>query len=177
MRLAYLGVTNVFALLRLLPMSSRVRAAVRPANSSPNPASGRVSGAVRRRYRDVIPSACSANVTRGHDHRRHRNRRTCKETSTGRPPATTRRYLPCTCDDSCPHTGQDADTARHEAEITTASPVSCPVRAQASQVREQHSKQKIILVRNIKDPGGAGRPGRRYGRLIGQRGSRVRRSW
>jgi hypothetical protein len=47
-----------------------------------------------------------------------------------------------------------------------------------SQVREQHGQQALTLVRDFPDAdGGSDRPGRRHGRLIRQRGSRVRRSW
>ena len=50
-----------------------------------------------------------------------------------------------------------------------------PVHAQPGQVREQHGQQVLAPVRNFPDAdGGSGRPGRRHGRLIRQRGSRVR---
>ena len=74
------------------------RAAARPASSSPKPASMPSSGTLRRRYLADTPSACSANVTFGHEGSGQRNRRTDSTTSTGRPPAapsaTTRAYPP-----------------------------------------------------------------------------------
>ena len=73
-------------------------APARPASSSPKPASMPSSGTLRRRYRAVRPSACSANVTFAHEGSGQRNRRTDSTTSTGRPAAapsaTTRAYPP-----------------------------------------------------------------------------------
>jgi len=86
------------------------------------------SGTLRRRYRTVSPSACSANVTFAQPGSGQRNRRTAKTISTGRPPAapsaTTRPYPPCTCEDTAPHAGHRARGARQHAHSTTASPVS-----------------------------------------------------
>ncbi len=86
------------------------------------------SGTLRRRYRTVRPSACSANVTFAHAGSGQRNRRTAKMISTGRPPAapsaTTRPYPPWTRADTAPHAGHRAQEARQHARIATASPVS-----------------------------------------------------
>jgi hypothetical protein len=87
-----------------IPSIPARRAPARPASSSPKRASIRVSGTLRRQYRPVRPSACSAKVTAGHCGFRHRNRRTRKTISTGRPAAapsaTMRAYPPCTRADS-----------------------------------------------------------------------------
>jgi hypothetical protein len=86
------------------------------------------SGTLRRRYRTVRPCTCSANVTFAHAGSGQRNRRTAKMISTGRPPTTPsaiiREYPPCTRADGDPHSGQHASPARHDAEITTACPMS-----------------------------------------------------
>ena len=111
-----------------MPSRAASRAPARPASSSPNPVSMPVSGTLRRQYLLVRPSACIANVTFGHDGSRQRNRRTRKMISTGRPPAapsaTVREYPPCTRADADPQAGQRSGEAAHDAEITTASPVS-----------------------------------------------------
>ena len=111
-----------------IPSVPASRAAARPASSSPNPASMPSSGTLRRRYRSLSPAACSAKVTAAQARFWQRNRRTAKTISTGRPPAApsaiTREYPPCTRADSCPHRGQHAPPARHDAEITTACPMS-----------------------------------------------------
>jgi hypothetical protein len=111
-----------------MPSRPASRAPARPASSSPNPVSMSVSGTLRRQYLLVSPSACTANVAFGHDWLTHRNRRTRNMTRTGRPAAapsaTVREYPPCTRADSDPQAGQHSGDAMHEAEITTASPVS-----------------------------------------------------
>ena len=67
-------------------------------------------------------------MTFGQDGLTHRNRRTRKMISTGRPlaapSATVREYPPCTLADTDPQAGQHSEDAVHDAEITTASPVS-----------------------------------------------------
>jgi hypothetical protein len=111
-----------------MPVRAASRAAARPASSSPNPVSMPVSGTLRRQYLLVSPFACMANVTLGHDGQVHRNRSTRKAISTARPPAapsaTVREYPPCTRADKDPQAGQHSEDTAHDAEITTASPVS-----------------------------------------------------
>jgi hypothetical protein len=86
------------------------------------------SGTLRRRYRTLRSSACSANVAFAHERSGQRNRRTAKMISTGRPPAapsaTTRAYAPWILADTTPHDGHRAHAARQHARIATASPVS-----------------------------------------------------
>ena len=81
-----------------MPRVPASRAPARPASSRPNPASVPSSGTLRRRYLTDKPSACSANVTFGHEGSGQRNRRTDSAISTGLPPAapsaTTRAYPP-----------------------------------------------------------------------------------
>ena len=112
----------------VMPSFPASRAPARPASSRPNPVSIAVSGTLRRQYLLVSPPACTANVAFGQDGFTHRNRRTRKMTSTGRPPAapsaTLREYPPWTRADVVPQAGQRPGEATHDAEITTASPVS-----------------------------------------------------
>lgn len=86
------------------------------------------SGTLRRRYRTLRSSACSANVAFAHERSGQRNRRTAKMISTGRPPAapsaTTRAYAPWILADTTPHDGHRAHVARQHARIATVSPVS-----------------------------------------------------
>jgi hypothetical protein len=111
-----------------MPSRAASRAPARPASSSPSPVSMSVSGMLRRQYLLVSLLACIANVTFGQDGLTHRNRRARKRIRTGRPPAapsaTVREYPPCTRADTDPQAGQDSDDDAHDAEITTASPVS-----------------------------------------------------
>lgn len=134
------------------------RAPARPARSSPNPVSVRVSGTLRRQYLLVSPSDCMANVAFGQDPFTQRNRRT-RRTRTGRrpaaPSATVREYPPCTRADTDPQAGQQSEEAVHDAEITIAASVSssrCNPRPR--QLREQQDQQVRPLVRDLHDAGG-----------------------
>jgi hypothetical protein len=68
------------------PSRGASRAPARPASASATAVSSCASGGVRRPYRTVRPSTCSANVATGQSGAGQKNRRTASRITTGLPP-------------------------------------------------------------------------------------------
>jgi hypothetical protein len=68
------------------PSRGASRAPARPASASATAVSISASGGVRRAYRTVRPSTCSANVVTGQSGAGQKNRRTASRITTGLPP-------------------------------------------------------------------------------------------
>jgi len=69
-----------------MPSNPDSLAPARPASATATAPSIAASGGVRRAYREVRPSTCSANVVTGQSGLPQKNRRTASRISTRRPP-------------------------------------------------------------------------------------------
>jgi hypothetical protein len=69
-----------------IPSRQASRAPARPASASATAVSIAASGGVRRAYRKLRPSTCSANVVSGQSGAAQKNRRTVSRITTGLPP-------------------------------------------------------------------------------------------
>jgi hypothetical protein len=73
--------------LTAAPSAAARRAPARPASATATTPSIAASSGVRRAYREVRPSNCSANVAARQSGASQKNRRTISRIITGRPPA------------------------------------------------------------------------------------------